>query len=85
MSTTDETKKPRFYVEKPQKGGSILRYWQPSAALARAGFKTVPLSRDKAEAIRQAEALNAKVDAWRGGMPVLAKNTHGTLPWLIEQ
>jgi hypothetical protein len=76
--------KPRYFVEKPQKGGSILCYWQPSKALARAGFKTVPLSRNRAEAIQQAEALNQQVDKWRGGMPVLAKNTHGTSPWLID-
>jgi hypothetical protein len=79
-----EPKKPRYFVEKPQKGCSILHYWQPSKSLARAGFKTVTLSRNRAEAIQQAEALNQQVDKWRGGMPVLAKNTHGTLPWLID-
>ena len=65
--------KPRYFVEKPQKGGSVLYYWQPSASLARAGFKTVPLGQDRAEAIAQAEALNAKVDQWRGGLPVLGQ------------
>jgi integrase len=79
-----EPKKPRYFVEKPQKGGSILYYWQPSKSLASAGYKTVPLSRNRTEAIQQAEALNAKVDQWRGGQPVLAKNQHGTLPWLID-
>jgi Phage integrase family len=77
--------KPRYFVEKPQKGGGILYYWQPGKALAAAGYKTVPLSRDRAAAIQQAEAINAKVDQWRGGLPVLAQNRHGTLPWLIEQ
>jgi integrase len=77
--------KPRYFVEKPQKGGSVLHYWQPSKALTAAGYKTVALSRNRAEAIRQAEALNRKVDQWRGGLPVLAVNRHGTLPWLIEQ
>jgi hypothetical protein len=82
MATAED--KPRYFVAKAQKGGSVLHYWQPSAALNRAGFKTVPLSRNRDEAIREAEALNAKVDQWRGGLPVFAKNTHGTLPWLIE-
>jgi integrase len=82
MSRTDETK-PRYFVEKPQQRGTLY-YWQPSAALHRAGFKTVSLSRERAEAIRQAEALNAKVDQWRGGLPVAVKNTHGTLPWLFD-
>jgi integrase len=77
--------KPRYFVEKPQKGGSVLYYWQPSAALKRAGYKTVRLNRDRASAIREAEALNAKVDQWRGGLPVGAENTHGTIPWIIEQ
>jgi integrase len=76
--------KPRYFVEKPQKGGSVLHYWQPSKSLARAGYKTVPLSRNRAEAIQQAEALNAKVDQWRGGMPVMAVDRHGTIPWIIK-
>jgi hypothetical protein len=76
--------KPRYFVGKPQKGGSVLYYWQPSKSLAHAGFKTVSLSRDRAEAMAEAEALNAKVDQWRGGLPVLAKNQHGTIPWIIE-
>jgi integrase len=79
-----DSKKPRHFVEKEQKGHSLF-YWQPSAGLQRAGFKTVPLGKDRAAAIAGAEALNRKVDAYRGGQPVLAKNTHGTLPWLIEQ
>jgi integrase len=77
--------KPRYFVEKPQKGGSVLYYWQPSKSLASAGYKTAPLSRNRAEAIKQAEELNQRVDRWRGGLPVLAQNRHGTLPWLIEQ
>jgi hypothetical protein len=83
MSPTDETK-PRYFVEKPQQKGTLF-YWQPSAGLKRAGFKNVTLSRDRAEAIKQAEALNTKVDQWRGGLPVQAKNRHGTIPWIIEQ
>jgi hypothetical protein len=84
MSDTPEAK-PRYFVEKPQKGGRVLYYWQPSKSLTRAGYTTARLSDNRAEAIQQAEALNARVDAWRGGLPVLAVNRHGTLPWLIEQ
>jgi integrase len=76
--------KPRYFVEKPQKGGTLY-YWQPGKGLIAQGYKPVPLSRDRAEAIRQAEAINAKVDQQRGGQQVLAQNRHGTLPWLIEQ
>jgi hypothetical protein len=76
--------RPRYFVEKPQKGGGVLHYWQPSKSLKASGYKTVPLSRVRAEAIQQADALNAKVDQWKGGLPILAKNTHGTLPWLID-
>jgi integrase len=79
-----EPKKPRYVVPKPQKGGHTLWYWQPSKSLERAGFKTVPLSRNRAEAYAQAEALNQQVDKWRGGMPVLEKNRHGTIPWIID-
>ena len=81
---SDQDQRPRFFVAKPQKGG-VLHYWQPSASLTRAGFKTVPLGKDRDRAIRQAQALNVKVDQWRGGLPVFAKNTHGTIPWIIEQ
>ena len=84
MSDTPAAK-PRYFVEKPQKGGSVLYYWQPSKSLTRSGYKTVALSRNKAEAYQQAEALNAKVDQWRGGLPILAQQRHGTVPWIIEQ
>jgi integrase len=39
---------------------------------------------DRAEAMAEAAALNAMVDQFRGGQPVLAKNTHGTIPWIID-
>jgi hypothetical protein len=84
MSECDEKKKyPRHLVAKAQKKHTLY-YWQPSAGLRRLGWSTVPLGKDEATAIKGAEALNAKVDQWRGGQPVLAQNRHGTLPWLIE-
>jgi hypothetical protein len=58
-------------VAKPQKQHTLF-YWQPSAGLKRSGYKTVPLGKDEAAAIKQAEVINAKVDQWRGGLPVLA-------------
>jgi integrase len=76
--------KVRYLVGKSQKG-HMLYYWQPSASLMRAGFKTASLGKDRDAAIKQAEALNAMVDKWRGGMSVLATNRQGTIPWIIEQ
>ena len=80
----EEERKIRHLVEKRQKGHSLF-YWQPSAGLKRAGYTTVTLGKDRAAAIEQAEAINAKVDQWREGQLVIEKNRHGTLPWLIEQ
>jgi len=44
----------------------------------------VPLGKDEAKAIEAANTINAKMDQHRGGMPVLAKEQHGTLPWLLQ-
>ena len=46
-------------------------YWQPSAALAKDGWRTVRLQGAQAEILAQAEKLNAEVDVWRatGGGP----------------
>jgi hypothetical protein len=79
-----EKRYPRHLVAKPQKKHTLY-YWQPSTGLKRSGYKTVPLGTDEAAAIQGAEAINAKVDQWRGGLPVLAKNRLGTIPWIIEQ
>ena len=71
---SDEDKTARYLVSKPQKGGHELYYWQPSASLTRAGFKTVPLSRtapgDQAGggAQRQGRSVARR-------LPVFAKNT----------
>jgi hypothetical protein len=55
--------KPAYYVEKQQVGGNVLRYWQPSKAMRRRGFKPVRLSDDLTAAYREAEELNAKAKA----------------------
>ena len=46
-------------------------YWQPSAALAKEGWRPIRLQGDQAEILAQAEKLNAELDAWRaaGGGP----------------
>ncbi len=56
------TLKVRHLVEK-----SGRFYWQPSALLHAAGWRTQRLHGDQAAAITKAEALNAEVDAWRAG------------------
>jgi hypothetical protein len=76
--------KPRHFVEKKQQKHSLY-YWRPSKSLLRAGFRPVKLGKNRVVAIQKAEAINNKVDQWRGGQPVLAQNRHGTLPWLIER
>lgn len=48
-------------------GGKLMFYWIPSATLQRAGWKAQPLGADQALAMRQAEAINAKVADWRLG------------------
>jgi integrase len=58
--------KVRYLVEKPRKGGPAF-YWQPTAKLIAAGFHVRRLSDDRAEALRQAEALNLELDAWYSG------------------
>jgi integrase len=60
----------RYLVARPRKAGAAY-YWQPTKALLAAGFLPRRLSNDLSEAVRQAEALNAKLDAWydRGGQP----------------
>ncbi len=56
----------RHLVGKRQKAHTLW-YWQPPAALVRAGFLTRRLPNDLCEAIQAAQALNATLDAWRRG------------------
>jgi integrase len=70
-------------VETASKARSIW-YWQPTKKLLDAGFIARCLSDELAEAIREAEALNAKLDAWyRGSAPPPAAKA-GTLRALEE-
>jgi hypothetical protein len=57
----------RHLVTKRNADGTARFYWQPAAALVAAGWRSVPLGHDEAEAIATAERLNADVDAWRRG------------------
>ena len=56
----------RYLVSKPRKRGAAF-YWQPTARLIGAGFAVERLSGDLATAIKEAEALNAKLDRWYAG------------------
>lgn len=58
----------RYFVEKPGRAGPRF-FWQPSRALAAQGWKPQRLSGDRDTAIREAEARNLELDAWRQGTP----------------
>jgi integrase len=78
--------KIRYLVLKPQAGGRVLFYWQPSHPLRAAGFlprRLAETTNTLADAVAEAERLNTEVDAWRTGAARPAIN-HGTLPWLIR-
>lgn len=72
--------KVRYLVAKPRKGGAAY-YWQPTPKLIAAGFSPESLSSDKAAAILQAEALNAKIDALYAGTLQLAHQR--PRPWSL--
>lgn len=59
-------------------------YYQATPAMRRTGIASVPLGRDRAEAIRLAEKYNAAWDATRAGEDA-PKTTHGTIRWLVRQ
>lgn len=61
----------RYLVAKPRKDG-VAYYWQPWKPLRDAGFLVRRLSDNRAEAIRQAEELNAEVDAYYSGTAPVA-------------
>lgn len=77
--------KIRYLVVKPQKGHPIF-YWQPNKALREAGFlprRIAERTNDIVDAVREAEDLNAQLDAWRSGAEKVAAPP-GSLPWLIR-
>jgi integrase len=77
--------KIRHLVAKPQKS-RILYYWQPTRILRAAGFlprRLAERTNDVADAVREAEAFNRELDAWRAGrVPVPIQP--GTIPWLVK-
>ena len=58
--------KVRYLIERRRKSG-VTRYWWPTQKLQQAGFLPRRLNDDIADAVRQAEALNADLDAWYRG------------------
>lgn len=69
--------------------GTTRWYWQPSATLAKAGWKPVPLGRDEDAAITAARARNKEVGEWKlgGARPaqVQRRSPTGTLNALIDR
>ncbi|MEL6485808.1 MAG: hypothetical protein AAFQ13_01505 [Pseudomonadota bacterium] len=59
-----------FLVPKPNKNGPPNWYWQPSAALKRAGWEGKALGKNEAAAIDAARTINAQVEEWRKGKDV---------------
>jgi len=62
--------KIRYLSKKPGRGGTIRYFWTPGPALRKAGWFSQRLAEDTGlehDAIREAEDLNARVDAWRKG------------------
>lgn len=54
-------------VSRTNKAGITSWYWQPSAALAKAGWKAIPLGKSQSAAIDAAQKRNEEIDAWRAG------------------
>jgi hypothetical protein len=98
---SETAKKPRHFVVKRQKtvdlaywqpSKGLARLGYTTVALGKIPLGTNPPPRNEvhlhpayAEVVQAAEAINAKVDQHRGAQPVVAKNQHGTLPWVVEQ
>jgi hypothetical protein len=49
------------------RGARVYHYWQPSAALRKAGWTALTLGSDLRTAMKLAEAQNDKVEEWRSG------------------
>jgi len=76
-------------VGKPNKAGVTSWYWQPSATLAKAGWKPISLGKDERAAIETARARNQEVEQWKlGGIQpgeVRQRAIQGTLAHLIQR
>jgi integrase len=59
--------KVRYLIERSRRKSRVARYWWPTAKLQKAGFQPRRLDDNIAEAVRQAEAFNAELDAWYRG------------------
>lgn len=69
-------KKIRHFVTRPGRNGTPRNFWQPSSALRAQGWMLKRLSDDPIAAVAEAEAENAKLDAWRrGAVPAHADGT----------
>jgi hypothetical protein len=83
--------KVRHLVPKKNRAGDVRYYWQPPAPLRKLGWRPVRLSDAYAHAIAEAEAENAKLDAWRTGTgpgpdaaPAAGRPEPGTLAAAID-
>lgn len=56
-----------YLTTRPGRHGTTRHYWQPSAALKKAGWQMVNLGTDQAAAIKAAQKLNDQVAAWKAG------------------
>ena len=62
--------KPRYFVAKPGRGGITRYFWQPKKSLREAGWQPRRLAAESGrlgDAIEEARARNAELDAWREG------------------
>lgn len=76
-------------VGKKNTAGITSWYWQPSATLARAGWKPVALGKDMSAAIKAAEKRNDEVEAWKSGgarpRDVKKRERLGTFAHLLQR
>lgn len=76
-------------VGKPNKAGIVSWYWQPSATLAKAGWRPLALGKDRRAAQDAAEKRNAEVEEWRSGgakpRQVKRREQAGTFGALLER
>ena len=56
-----------FLVARTNKSGRTTWYWQPSATLAKAGWKSLPLGTDESAAIDAARKRNMEIEVWKTG------------------
>ncbi len=71
----------RYLVARPLKAGTLY-YWLPTKKLQAAGFlprRLAEQTNDLADAIKEAEQHNAKLDAWYRGAPPPPKHAPGSL------